>query len=143
MKNLTVSEHFQFEAIGDGVYAAFAKSTGKAVSNAGVIDLGDRVVIFDSFLAPTAALDLAKASEAATGKPVRFVVNSHHHLDHVEGNAALKAKFGVSIIGPKAEAAVPALLKLGNDKDYLIRLYARAALKVISPSTATRFENST
>lgn len=90
MKNLTVSEHFQFEAIGDGVYAAFAKSTGKAVSNAGVIDLGDRVVVFDSFLAPTAALDLAKASEAATGKPVRFVVNSHHHLDHVGGNIVFK-----------------------------------------------------
>lgn len=90
MKNLTVSEHFQFEAIGDGVYAAFAKPNGRAVSNAGVIDLGDRVAVFDTFLAPAAARDLAEAAEAATGKPVRFVINSHHHLDHVGGNLVFR-----------------------------------------------------
>ena len=87
MTNLTVSEHFQFEMVGDGVYAAFAKATGVAVSNAGVVDLGEKVVIFDTFLSPTVAQQLRQGVEQSLGKPIRFVVNSHHHVDHVGGNS--------------------------------------------------------
>lgn len=87
MINLTVSEQFQFEEIGDGVFAAFAKPTGGAISNAGVVDLGDRLVVFDSFLLPVAAQHLRTTAESRTGKPVRYLVNSHHHLDHVGGNS--------------------------------------------------------
>ena len=82
MTNLTVSEHFQFEMVGDGVYAAFAKATGVAVSNAGVVDLGEKVVI-----SPTVAQQLRQGVEQSLGKPIRFVVNSHHHVDHVGGNS--------------------------------------------------------
>lgn len=88
MINLTVSEHFQFEMIGDGTYAAFAKSKGAAISNAGVVDLGDKVLIFDTFLSPSVAKALRTVVEETIKKPIRFVVNSHHHVDHVGGNSA-------------------------------------------------------
>lgn len=38
------------------------------------------------------------------------ILTTHHHGDHVAGNAALKARFGCHIIGPEAEAAkIPAI----------------------------------
>ena len=38
------------------------------------------------------------------GLGLNFVFNTHHHGDHIGGNAALKAKYGCKIIGPKADA---------------------------------------
>src|SRR5690606_37125735 len=56
----------------------------------------------------TASIDApdAAAIEAALkrrGWTLDFIFTTHHHLDHVEGNEALKAQFGASIIGPKSE----------------------------------------
>lgn len=66
------------------------------------------VLIHDPESALTAAIDApdAHAIEAALhrrGWTLDFIFTTHHHLDHVEGNEELKKKFGVSIIGPKAE----------------------------------------
>jgi cyclase len=46
------------------------------------------VLVFDAFLTPQAAADLRKAAEEITGNPVRYLVNSHWHGDHVRGNQA-------------------------------------------------------
>lgn len=34
-----------------------------------------------------------------------LILNTHHHADHVAGNAELKARYGISVIGPKSEMA--------------------------------------
>jgi len=39
------SPHFTIEKLADGVYAAIAADTGFAVCNAGIVDLGDGVLI--------------------------------------------------------------------------------------------------
>lgn len=39
-----------------------------------------------------------------TGWTPTLILTTHHHVDHVEANLALKEKFGLRIIGPKAEA---------------------------------------
>ena len=39
---------FRIEKLADGVYAAIAKNGGHAICNAGIIDLGDATLIFDS-----------------------------------------------------------------------------------------------
>jgi glyoxylase-like metal-dependent hydrolase (beta-lactamase superfamily II) len=83
-----VSKHFIIEPLTEGVYAALAKPGGLAGSNAGIVDLGDRVVLFDTFSAPQAARDLARIAEQLTGHPVSAVINSHWHSDHVSGNPA-------------------------------------------------------
>lgn len=80
------SPHFKLELIGDGVYAAIHKPGGQAIGNGGFVDLGEEVLVFDSFLSVAAASDLKNAISELTGKPVRWVVNSHSHNDHIRGN---------------------------------------------------------
>lgn len=58
----------------------------------------------------TAVVDPAEAGPVAAavdahGGRLDYILNTHHHADHVGGNLALKQKYGASIIGPKADAA--------------------------------------
>lgn len=80
------SSHFEFREAAPGTYAAIATERGLAVGNAGVVDLGDVTVVFDTFSSHLAAEELRRAAEAATGRPAAFVVNSHPHRDHTKGN---------------------------------------------------------
>ncbi len=81
------------------------------------------VLIHDPQSALTASIDApdAAAIEAALkrrGWTLDFIFTTHHHLDHVEGNEALKAKYGVSIIGPKAEETkIPGIDRTVKDGD--------------------------
>ncbi|MBN1563520.1 MAG: MBL fold metallo-hydrolase [Anaerolineae bacterium] len=83
------SKHFDLEPLTDGVYAVIAKEGGVAGSNAGIVDLGDRVLVFDLGMAPQGARDLISAAQCVTGRPVTLAINSHWHPDHVLGNQAL------------------------------------------------------
>jgi len=80
------SEHFEIQRLADGVYAAIAIEGGAAYSNAGIIDLGDQTLIFDTFETHTAAVDLRMTAERLTGRPASWVINSHAHPDHWMGN---------------------------------------------------------
>jgi glyoxylase-like metal-dependent hydrolase (beta-lactamase superfamily II) len=80
------SRHFQLEEIASGIYAAIHKRGGLGICNAGIIDLGDRTLIFDTMLAPKAAVDLSLTAEAIFKRPISMVVNSHYHNDHIWGN---------------------------------------------------------
>lgn len=53
--------------------------------------------------APDAAAITAELD--ARGWKLSHIFTTHHHQDHVEGNEALKQRFGCIIIGPRAEAA--------------------------------------
>jgi glyoxylase-like metal-dependent hydrolase (beta-lactamase superfamily II) len=83
---LPESKHFQIELLADGVYAAVASEQGYAICNAGVIDIGDRTILFDTFISPEAARDLLKVAEQLTSHKITHVVNSHGHNDHIRGN---------------------------------------------------------
>ncbi len=83
---LPESRHFHLEMVGEGLYAAIASDGGDAHSNAGIVDLGNQTLIFDTFLTPMAAEDLRIAAETLTGRPATYVVNSHGHSDHWYGN---------------------------------------------------------
>ena len=87
-KTLPQSEHFTYHELAEGVWAAIVISTGLAASNSGIIDLGDRTLVFDTTLSPASAADLRSAAENLTGWPVTYMLNSHWHQDHVFGNAA-------------------------------------------------------
>ncbi len=90
------SPHFKLEHIDDGIYAAIHKPGGQAICNGGFVDLGEEVLVFDSFLSTAAARDLKQAIDEISGKPVRWVVNSHSHNDHIRGNQVFVP--GASII---------------------------------------------
>jgi glyoxylase-like metal-dependent hydrolase (beta-lactamase superfamily II) len=85
------THHFQLQTIAEGVFVAQPKLDGGASCNAGIIDLGDQTIIFDPFLTPQAAAELLAVAESVTTSPVKLVVNSHHHLDHIGGNQSFPA----------------------------------------------------
>jgi glyoxylase-like metal-dependent hydrolase (beta-lactamase superfamily II) len=82
------SDHFTLEQLAGGVFAAVNSPNGWAICNAGIIDLGDRTLVYDAFMTPAAANDLRAAAEALTGRPVDALINSHYHNDHIWGNQA-------------------------------------------------------
>jgi hydroxyacylglutathione hydrolase len=45
------------------------------------------------------------AALAEEGWRLTHILNTHHHLDHVGANRALKARWGCTIVGPRADAA--------------------------------------
>ena len=85
------SQNFKLEEIAPGVWAAIQNDQyGKAFCNAGIIDLGDKTLVFDPFTNPRAAAKLMDVAERLTKRPVSFVVNSHYHSDHIRGNQVFK-----------------------------------------------------
>ncbi len=84
------SKHFTLQKLSEDVYAAIATNGGYAICNAGIINLGDAVLIFDPFMTPEAAEDLKKVAEQITGNKVKYVINSHYHNDHIGGNQVFK-----------------------------------------------------
>src|SRR5260370_34145596 len=85
------SRHFQLERVANGVYAAIARADGGAVGNAGIVDLGETTLVFDTFQTPQAARDLLAAAERLLGRPVSFVANSHWHGGHMPVSAIFPA----------------------------------------------------
>ena len=87
MGNVPESRHFRLKELADGIYAAVIVPGTGAWGNAGIVDLGGAALVFDTFLTPAPARELRAAAETLTGSPVRYVVNSHYHMDHTFGNA--------------------------------------------------------
>jgi cyclase len=95
MVQLPASPHFTLHELSQGVYAALHAPGGWAQSNAGIIDLGDRTLIYDAFLSPLATRDLLAAAHALTGRPACLVLNSHYHNDHTWGNLGVPAEVDI------------------------------------------------
>ena len=94
---LAQSPDFNIRKVGDNVYAAIGVDGGKAGSDAGFV-IGDKgVLVVDTFTTPEAARALLEEIKKVTPQPVRFVVNTHYHLDHTGGNAVF-AEAGATII---------------------------------------------
>jgi cyclase len=90
-QELPKSKHFRLQQLAEGVYAAIHINGGGAFGNAGIVDLGNRTLIFDSFFTPQAAEALRIAAETLTGRPIEAVINSHFHNDHIWGNQVFSA----------------------------------------------------
>jgi len=88
---------FAVTKIGEGVYAALGDDGGAAGSNAGFIVGSNGVAVVDTFTAVAPAKDLLAEIRKITNLPIRFVINTHYHLDHVGGNAVF-AEAGATII---------------------------------------------
>ena len=82
----TPKPFFTLHDLGSGVWAAVAVQGSGAGSNAGFIIGDGGVVVVDTFQSAAAATQLLAAIRERTPLPIRFVVNTHYHLDHVAGN---------------------------------------------------------
>jgi len=78
---------FTLTEVGANVWAAIGGSNPATASNAGFVIGDDGVVVIDTFASAAGAKQLLAEIRRRTKLPVRFVVNTHHHLDHVAGNA--------------------------------------------------------
>lgn len=88
---------FSLQKIGNGVWAAIVNDEGKAVGNAGFVIGDDGVLVVDTFQDPEPAAALLAEIRKLTKLPIRFVVNTHYHLDHVNGNDVF-ARAGAAIV---------------------------------------------
>lgn len=91
---------FTVKKVGDGVYAAIGSDGGKAGSNAGFIVGSNAVLVVDTFEGPEAAQGLLAEIKKVTNLPIRFVVNTHYHLDHTGGNAVFE-QAGATIVAQR------------------------------------------
>ena len=83
---------FTIEKVADGVYAALARPQILTNCNAAIFVNSQDVLVVDAHSKPSAAAALiAQIKKDITTKPVRYLVNSHFHWDHTQGNAAYKA----------------------------------------------------
>jgi cyclase len=106
---------FKVVSVGDGIYAAIGTPTGLAGSNAGFIVGDSGVLVMDTFLTPKAAQELVAEIKARTDQPIKYVVNSHYHIDHTGGNQVFAA-MGIPII---AQANVRDWVITRNRKNFL------------------------
>ena len=81
---------FVLKEVGPGVYAAIDGPEHKSGSNAGFVVGDDGVLVVDSFFNPDAARALVAEIHRLTPKPIRYVVNTHYHVDHTGGDQVLR-----------------------------------------------------
>ena len=78
-----------------GVYFAFARPQAVANCNATIFVNSADVLVVDAHSKPSAAAGLiAQIKQQITPKPVRYLVDTHFHWDHSQGNAGYRDAFG-------------------------------------------------
>jgi glyoxylase-like metal-dependent hydrolase (beta-lactamase superfamily II) len=108
----TASQPFSLKPLGHNVYAAIDNPKGEAGANAGFVIGDDGVLVIDSFENPEAAKIMLAEIRKLTALPIKYVVNTHYHLDHVAGNGVF-AKEGAVIV---AHRNVPTWIHTENLK---------------------------
>jgi cyclase len=83
---------FTIEKVADDVYAALARPQVLTNCNAAIFVNSKDVLVVDAHSKPSAAAALiAQIKKEITTKPVRYLVNTHFHWDHTQGDAAYKS----------------------------------------------------
>ncbi len=90
--------------ISEGVYS-YVGMTGASPANgfganAGIVIGKDGVVVIDTLISAKKAKEFIKDIRAVTDKPVKYVVNTHYHLDHSLGNSEF-VRIGAVVIAHK------------------------------------------
>lgn len=86
---------FEIRSVADGVYFAFARPQAVANCNATIFVNSADVLVVDAHSKPSAAAALiAQIKSQITTKPVRYLVDTHFHWDHSQGNAGYQQAYG-------------------------------------------------
>jgi glyoxylase-like metal-dependent hydrolase (beta-lactamase superfamily II) len=83
-----ISEHAWFFQGATGVASAANRGF---MSNAGFVVTNDGVIVFDALGTPALGRAMVAAIATVTRAPIRRVIVSHYHADHIYGLQALKA----------------------------------------------------
>ena len=92
-----VQEHdlFDFGKVAAGVYFAHARPQTMINCNAAIFVRSKDVVVVDAHSKPSAAAAIiGQIRRQITDKPVRYVINTHFHWDHTQGDNGYKKTGG-------------------------------------------------
>jgi len=92
------------------------------VSNAGLVVGGDEALAVDSLMVPRMTRAFRRAIRRVTQARVRYLVNTHFHVDHVGGNQFFQEATIISHVNCRRE-----LLEFGLPIDLLSQLMPRYA----------------
>lgn len=103
-KYAPTSVEMEVKKVSDHVYyveglPGIATDNEGFISNAGFIVTSDGVVVFDSLGTPSLAHKLVKKIKTITKQPIKKVVISHFHADHIYGLQVFE-ELGAEIIAP-------------------------------------------
>lgn len=84
-----------------GVSAMGSSANRNFISNAAFVVTDDRVVVFDALGSPPLAQELVAEIRRVTPLPIRQVIVSHYHADHIYGLQVFKA-LGAEVIAHEA-----------------------------------------
>lgn len=134
---LTLSPHLaaqnqtlEVTRLADGVFAAvYSEFRMDPIEGNSLIVIGsDGVLVLDSGRTPDAARTLMAEIRKRTDRPVRYVVNSHWHDDHVFGNQAYEEAFpGVTFIAHRQTRADMVERSIPSLTDYGVEYWTRMA----------------
>lgn len=138
------------EDLGDGVYVFRAPSDLEywTATNSVVIVNDDDVTVFDSCTRAVTARAVIAEIRKLTGKPVRFLINSHWHQDHWSGNdeyakafpglrivSTAETRAYMSVMGPRFFVDELGLFGLDEKRDELAAAIKSGKLADGSPLT--------
>ena len=84
-----------------GLSALGSSANRNFISNAGFVVTKDGVLVVDALGSPTLARELLEAIRRITPAPVRYVVLTHYHADHIYGLQVFKDQ-GATIVAHQA-----------------------------------------
>lgn len=99
---------YQRVQVADGVHA-FIEPFGHAIVSGNIVAIVDEeaVAIVDSGHHPRLTRRIAADIRSITSRPVRYLVNTHWHNDHVSGNSVFAEAFpGITIVAHSFTAGV-------------------------------------